>query len=236
MELRRDLLLAIGVLIMINIAIAFGAIGLFSRMSPAIDRILDQNVESFEAAGDMLMILSETHSHEQTAEQLHRRYAEALGRARQNVGEPNEGALLDQIEKNTAGALRGDPRALRQSIRAIDQLLHINRIAMDRQYHEARRLGLAGIWTVVFVATFSFIIGLITLRQIRMRILDPIGELHDVLSAFQRGDPFRRCHVIHTTSEVRHIFRITNELLDRIAPPSDLVGRRAPDQKQTAHR
>ncbi len=217
MELRRDLLLAIGTLIIINMAVAFGAIGLFTRMSPAIDRILARNVESIEAAGDLLNVLAITESGNPVPDKAKHRYEMALQRAAQNAVEPGEETLVNRIRDYSDGALSGNGRDTKRVVDAIEDLIRLNRAAMNREHAEARRLGLAGIWTVVFVATFSFAIGVVTIRRIRTRILDPIGELNDVLSAVNRGDPFRRCHVPETSAEVRNIFRLVNELLDRLA-------------------
>ena len=58
MRLQRDFLLSVGILVAFNILLAFGAIGLFTRMSPAIERILQENVYSTDAAEEMLALLA----------------------------------------------------------------------------------------------------------------------------------------------------------------------------------
>ena len=58
MELRRNLLFSIAALVILNLLLAFGAIGLFGRMGPAIARILQDNVYSLEACEAMLTELA----------------------------------------------------------------------------------------------------------------------------------------------------------------------------------
>ena len=53
MQLRREFLVGLGILVVLNVLFAFGAIGLLLRMSPAIERILKENVSSGEAADEM---------------------------------------------------------------------------------------------------------------------------------------------------------------------------------------
>lgn len=51
-------LFTLGGLIGVNLLFAFACIGLFTRMGPAIERILQENMHSIQAAEEMLFILA----------------------------------------------------------------------------------------------------------------------------------------------------------------------------------
>ena len=58
MELRRDLWLGLAALLAFNLVMAFGTVGLLTRIGPAVDRTLHENVASIQSAEQMLTLLA----------------------------------------------------------------------------------------------------------------------------------------------------------------------------------
>ncbi|HSR52320.1 MAG TPA: hypothetical protein VLV83_15950 [Acidobacteriota bacterium] len=212
MELRRDFILTVGVLLAFNILLSLGAIGLFSRMGPAIERILQENVYSIEACEEMLSVLA---SHQGAVPQPDRNgFRQALRRARQNITESEETPILDAIESRAAAALGGNPQSTRLLVADVRRLIRINRQAMESVDQEARRLGTAGAWSAVFIALLSFAGSMALVRRLSRRVLTPLLELHNTLESVRQGDPYRRCHFSDVPSELRTALKDVNRLLD----------------------
>ena len=53
MHLRTEIGLSIAALLVVQLSTSFAAVGLLSRMSPAVERIVEENLHSEEAALDM---------------------------------------------------------------------------------------------------------------------------------------------------------------------------------------
>jgi len=85
---------------------------------------------------------------------------------------------------------------------------------MRRADAKAKQLGYAGAWGVVFMATVSFMIGMIILRSLDKNLSEPIQEIDAVISAVREGDLMRRCTMKNPSSSIRKIFVNVNELLD----------------------
>ena len=58
MDLRRELITIIGLLVALCVLLAFGSLALFDRMGPAIDRILQANVYSITAAEEARVLVA----------------------------------------------------------------------------------------------------------------------------------------------------------------------------------
>lgn len=217
MQIRREFLVMIGVPVVLNILFAFAAIGLFTRMSPAIERILLENVYSIQACEEMLAVLAEA-AGGQAGEDARSRFEAALRRARNNVTEEEEKPVLDNLERDSVQALTGDSDARHRAVLALAQMVRINREAMGEVDREARRLGAAGAWTAAFIAAASFLLSILATRRLRNRILQPLVELHGVLSDVRSGEGRRRCRELEGPIEVRRVLESVNHLLDHGAP------------------
>lgn len=216
MTLRRDLLLAMGILVGISSVVSFGAIGLFARMSPAIEKILQENVVSIEASEEMLVVLAKVRAEPLTSSDQEA-FEKALGRARDNVTEESELPVILRIEGHWRNALEGNLRNLNLVVDEIRTLSAVNRQAMETSNRQARRLGEAGGWAAVLIALVALAIGVITIRKTDQRILRVFAELHEVLKADRRGDHLRRCQIPYTSNELREILLNVNGLLDERA-------------------
>jgi nitrate/nitrite-specific signal transduction histidine kinase len=212
-ELRRELVLVTTVLVILNIVLAFGAIALLARMGPAIERILEENVFSIVAAEEILSAVAATGSAPATDEER-RAVESALERAERNVTENEERPVLEQLRARLEPALSGGDQARREAVSDVQELIGINRRAMNRVDAEARRMGSAGAWAVVLLGILSFTLSLLAMGLLNRRILQPLEELHAVLEAVGRGDPLRRCHTGDAPIEVRQVTNGVNRLLD----------------------
>jgi hypothetical protein len=219
MQMRQQFRLSLAILVGFQLITAFGAIGLLSRMTPAIAEILDENDFSIEEAHRMLLVLARR-AFEPDQPALEQEFQQALARAYENITEPGEIEVLDQLKQSSPGALAGDAAALRQTVEGISRFVAINREAMLRADHEARRLGTAGAWSAVFLALAALASTVLVGRRLAERILDPLAELYEVSEAARAGDGFRRCRPMAATPEMVRLSESVNLLLDQRAAPS----------------
>lgn len=215
MDARRELLYHIGSLLVLNVLLAFGAIGLFVRMGPAIGNILEDNVYSIVAAEDILAVMAQPRPEGSSVFSRNERedVMSAIERARNNVTEDAEVPVLDRIERELPRALDGDTEARRALAGQLQVLIQVNREAMVAVDREAQRLGRAGAWSAVVVGFVSLVLSLIVLARLRSRLLLPLVEIRDVLLDAQSGGR-RRCRPRPAPLEVRRIAEMTNRLLD----------------------
>jgi hypothetical protein len=226
MELRRDLLLGVGSLFLLNLLVALVTIALFTRMGPVIDQIMRENVHSTEAGERMLAALA-TAGDGPMEPAERKRYVEALGAARSNVTEEAEKAPLDRLMALEPAVVAGAASARAEAVTQIDRLTAINYQAIAATALEARRLGLAGAWFSVFVAGFALILSVLAVRRLNQRLLVPVRELWATLEAARAGNTFRRCAGSHLPEEIWRIFTQVNEMLDQRSNPRPYTDRRA---------
>jgi methyl-accepting chemotaxis protein len=213
MELRRELVLTIGALVVLNLCLAFGAIGLFVRMGPAIERILQENVYSIAAAENMTAELALAGGAPLEPD-ARMRIERALAHAKRNVSEEQERPVLATLDRVLPSAIAGEPEGRRQAVVAVRQLIRINRVAMRNGSEEAWRLGGAGAWAAVFVGFLSFLLSIFVVVRLQKRFVRPLVDLHQVLESARRGDRYRRCRLADAPREVIQVTQAVNRLLD----------------------
>jgi hypothetical protein len=214
-RVRKTILIGAWIVVGTNLLLAFGAIALLTRMSPAIATILEQNDVSVEACQQMLAVLAAP-TEEGAVEARGARFEEAVRNAELNITDARERAVLDVIRAEADGALRGDAAATTRVIDAVQTLAGINREAMREADLQAMRLGTAGAWSVVLLALVSFLFSLIFIHRLNAQLLAPVAELREVLQSFQRGDVYRRCSTEGSPPELRILMQGVNDLLDRV--------------------
>lgn len=226
MGLYREIRLVMALLIAAILLTAFGAIALLDRMSPAIERILAENVHSLAAGADMLRALAET-ADGPAGEDAAAAYLAAMARARGNVTEEGEGPLLDALAAIGPQALSGDAALRRRATDLIGRLTALNRDAMVQADSKAKRLGRAGAWSMVILGFTSFGGALLLFGRVRRVAIEPITELHAVAAAFQAGDTLRRCRPPGPAAapELAVVARTLNTLIDEAASRSSPDGR-----------
>jgi methyl-accepting chemotaxis protein len=219
------LLLGAWTLVATNLVLAFAAIGLLMRMPPAISTILDRRDVSLEACEQMLAELA-TPASSRSLEDRSRRFTEALTRAEENVTEEEERSVVRDIHEGADDALLGDADAVLRELDAVQRLASINRAAMREAAEDAAALGSEGAWAVVLLAIVSFTVSLIFIRRLVDRMLAPLEELQETLSAAREGDVHRRSTAATAPPDLRAIMQDVNALLDRVqaSAPRKLYG------------
>lgn len=218
MQLPNAVRVGAWLLIGLNLLMAFGTIAIFTRMTPAIERIIERNERSLAAGEEMLTTLILARANHLPTEQrtgLRDRFLAALDTARGNITEGGEPEALDGITSHYEAAFAGEPVAIRSTVDSVSDLTRINRLAMRQADEAAQRLGIAGAWGVVFMALAMLAVTLIFLRAIRRRVIDPLVEIHEVLITARGESRFRRCGGGTAPShEVDAVYREINRLLD----------------------
>lgn len=200
-------------LVLLNLFLAFGAIGLLLRMGPAIERTLQENVYSIVAAEEMLAELAEAGSAPLEPE-ARARVLQALDNSKHNVTEEDERPVLAALELALPAAIDGDADGRHRAVNSVRQLIRINREAMRTVDDEARRLGDAGAWAAVFVGFLSFLLSVFVVVRIQRRFVRPLVDLHQVLEGAREGDRLRRCRLADAPREVIQVTQAVNSLLD----------------------
>ncbi len=213
MRLTFSVKLGAWLLIGLNLLMALGSVWVFSRMSPAIEIIIDRNERSLHSCEEMLSSLALVNENSNNAD-LRAVFTGALERAKNNITEPDEPAALAAIQKNFAGAFENDYESRGLTVASILELGKINRDAMIAADRKAKQIGNAGAWSVVFMAAAVFFSGIIYLRGLSKDLLTPIEEIYSVITAFKKGETMRRCHSASQTRDIRSVFNALNELLD----------------------
>ena len=209
MHLRRELFLWIGAVLLIELLTAAGAVGLFGRMTPAVAGILEENVRSTGAVERMLAVLAGTGDPSSRRRALWDAFAVAKG----NLTEAEEGPLLEQIEADLDDALV-DEIVRRRVVASLMELARINQASMHRADERAQRLGIAGAWAAVALGMTGLFVGVLVLRRLDRRLVLPLQDLHEVLSAASRGEGLRRAHVRAGPKELQRIGEEVDRLLD----------------------
>lgn len=215
MRLAKGLIIGAWFLVGINLLMAFGAIGIFMRMTPAIADIITKNERSLQACEGMLATLSLAREKNANLGELRKEFITALERANKNITEKEEPIALEKINKNYKQAFSGDLDALRLTVQATLDLGDINRTAMAYADRNAQQLGKGGAWGIVFMAICSFMVGVVFIRNLSQKLLDPLEEIKTVLLAHQNGETRRRCTGANLPPDIRAIYGSINNVLDR---------------------
>ena len=222
----RRLTLAVALLLAIQLLTSLGAIVLLGRMSPAIQKILEENVASVQAVETMALALAAP-----DGDEVRGRFFDALARAKSNVTIAAEAAPIATLERRADAALSGDPAAQRDAVLALAELGQVNREAMQAADDAAQRLGSAGAWAAVFLGIAGLALSSLTIRRLERRVLAPIAEIMRVVTAHRAGDTRRRCASPHATPELELVMTTLNELMDAkeravTVAPADTAGDR----------
>jgi methyl-accepting chemotaxis protein len=213
MEIRREILVGMATLLLFNMLLAFGSIGLLGRMGPAIARIVEENVAAMQAGQAILLVMADSGGRPaSTAER--QRFADAMREAIASTSMPEEKPILAALQKSSSAALAGDPAARTVVLSRATRLVGLNLAAMQQADARAQRLGAAGAWISVFVTVLSFALGISVLRRLDARIVVPLQDLNTVVEAASRGDRFRRCRPFSGPRELGQTLNTINELLD----------------------
>ncbi len=223
MRLVRGIHLGAALIVTMGLLLAFGSIAVFARMTPAIAVILEENDRSLEACERMLAALA-TQPRPGEDPGTVAAFEAALAAAKGNVTEAAEEPILAEIERTWQAERGGDPAVRPELVDAIGRLAAVNRRVMRAADARAADLGRAGGWSVAFMASITLVVFLVLLRSLDVRVLGPIQEIRDVVSARRGGDRRRRCSLPDAESEVRALGRDLNAILDELDGPGESPG------------
>ena len=192
MKLATEVGVFMGLIRTAVVLLGFGAVVLFDRMSPAIHRILADNVVTLVDVEQMLAVIGQP---ELPQAEAHKRFGDALHRALQNLTESDERPLLERIQVVWQDALREDstPAARQQLLTLLLDLSEVNRVSMEVADEEAARLGAAGAWSVVLLSLAILALSQFFGRRLDVRVVQPLRGLQEVVQAAEGGDRHRRC-------------------------------------------
>jgi hypothetical protein len=211
MEIRRDVSLGTGLIASVCVLLAFGIIGLFSRMTPAVEAILKDNVGSQSAAFDILEALARRAAGG-TLDST--RLADAISRARSNLTIEGEAELVSALEAAYPGSLTGDADALLRLATNARALWDLNMDAMRAADASAVRLGAAGAWTAVFGGILVIIIALLSWARLKQRVVEPLEDIARVLHGVRGQQPQLRCLRSGGAPDLDRLRGYLNDLLD----------------------
>lgn len=215
MRLAQAVRVGAWLLIGINLLMAVGTIGIFTRMAPAIAVIIEHNDRSLMACEEMLAILAVRGAGSAMPSEAARDFLSAFERAKSNVTEPEEPQILGKIEPRLGSLLQGENSSRDAVVADLLELGRINRDAMAATDRRAQQLGRAGAWGVVLMALSAFLAGVIFIRNLTHRVVLPLQEIHDVIAAQRSGETMRRCVGVDLSQDVAVVFTGINELIDR---------------------
>lgn len=213
MRIRHEASVGIGSILLLQVLLSALAIVLLTRMGPAIERILEDNVFSSQAVQEMLAVLADPEA--DTDPVRIARFEDAFERARENVTEEGERPFIAEIRRHRAAALRGELPARHAVIVALEGLAEVNRQSMVRSDLRARRLGQAGAWAAAVLGAISFALGIMVYQRLRLRLELPVELLRLTLHRLRTGDMRARCVIAEAPVELRDVARDLNVVLDR---------------------
>lgn len=211
MKLRREASLGIGAILTLQILLSMLAIALLTRMGPAIERILEENVYSGEAVEEMMALLASQTEPGPVPE----RFEQARRRAQDNVTEEPERPLLVTVERESPAAFAGELAARRDTLSALRQLGQVNRDSMSRADAQAKRMGQAGAWAAALLGGLALALGIVVYRRLRLRLELPIEELRRTTQRVRGGNLQARCPAGAGPYEVKQLADDLNWILDR---------------------
>jgi hypothetical protein len=221
MKLSHSLGVAGWLLIALQLAMAFASIWVFSRMSPAIETILEKNLRTLIACEEMLAALVNAAQNSDPAMDERLRFQSALQEAMDNITEDGESTLLAEIEATYGSYFDPFPPSPEPLVATIQALSKLNQQAMMTADHRAKKVGQAGAWGIVFMAAAVFALSLLFLRRVHRLLLIPVEEWSLVIREYLKGDRFRRCEEQALHPHISALQRDLNTLLDEAMDQKD---------------
>ncbi len=214
MDIKRETRLGLSVLLVIQVLLCMLSISVLTRMGPAIERILKENVYSAEAVEEMMAILARRDS----AGPVPSAFSAAQERVRDNVTEVEEEPLVQALDRDADAAFAGDVSARVRVVDALRQLGEVNRESMQVADDRAQRLGHTGAWATVLLGAFSLGFGIFVYRRLRLRLELPLNHIRRTMHAVRSGNRRARCGSVDGPTEVEQIAENIDWALDHSQP------------------
>jgi len=209
MHARAEIRLIIAALFVNQVVLAFASIGLLTRITPAVEGIINENVVSIEAVEQMFAGLAAPTVDDGVRES----FAAGLRQAESNVTEPSETPQIAVLNARSKEALDGDAEARRATVDALVHLGRINVESVRRADRKAQQLGAAGAWISAFLGALGFMLSVMAVRRVTRRFLEPLNELALTVEAYREGDVHRRFGTRDAPIELQRIGETINALL-----------------------
>jgi len=216
METRRDLLIAVFVVATACLVLCFVTVGLFARMSPAVDAVgAEARLASIEETQQLMGVFA-VRLGEAVDQAGVAKLEGALAELRARVAGDERGELLiARLTDAVGGAMFGERATLLELVDAAGSWVHDQTAGLRVTIERTARLGSAGAWAAALGGLAVTLLAFLAFARLERRIARPARELARVLSAAQSGDLFQRCRPLDGTSELEQALVTVNVLLDR---------------------
>jgi PAS domain-containing protein len=215
MQASRELRLWLGVLVAMQLVLAFGAVRLLGRVGPAVERTESGPLTALMAVQEMLAAAAVDGL--PTDERLEA-FGHALAQAQAVVTDADGQALLDAVAAQQKPALTGDTAARQRLVQQLQQFGQTRRGLIARASSRARRLSGGGAWAVVLLSLCTLTLSLLAAARLQRRLLAPVAEMHGLLASLAQGDRYRRWVGRRRSPEFEHMGEALNNLLDEHWP------------------
>ncbi len=214
MDVRRESRLGISVLLIVQVLLCMLSISVLTRMGPAIERILEENVYSAEAVEEMIAILA-LHNGQGPVPPA---FSAAQRRVQDNVTEAEEEPFVQHIGEDAPAAFSGDRAARARLVESLRKLGEVNRKSMRVADDRAQRLGQTGAWAAVVLGTCALAVGIVVYRRLRLRLELPLEYIRRTMHAVRTGNRRARCGTVDGPTEVEQIAENIDWSLDHSQP------------------
>ena len=194
------------ILLICSTIITLAGIRGFLKLEPYINTLNSRNTQSLYYAEQMLSSIS-------VKKDLNR-FKDNLEKAKNNITEVGEEEILNKIADNYIPAFKGNKKIEDIKIDEIAELSKINRLAMQRAGRTAKKTESVGIWIILFPSIFIWIIGFTILARLKRTFIEPIQELNDVISDYNKGNEMRRCPSYTISKDLQKLYDGINRILD----------------------
>jgi len=194
------------IILICSTVITIAGIRGFQRLEPFVNTLNSSNTKSLYYAEQMLSSIS--------AKKDIKVFEKNLNLAQNNITEPGEKEVLENIAGNYQPSFFGNNMYEEETISNITELSRINRIAMEQAGLRAKKMQTVGIWIIIFPSIFIWIIGFTLLARLKRTFIKPIQELNDVISDYNSGNCMRRCPSYTVSKDLQKLYDGLNRILD----------------------
>jgi len=194
------------IILICSTVITIAGIRGFQRLEPFVNTLNSSNTKSLYYAEQMLSSIS--------AKKDIKVFEKNLNLAQNNITEPGEKEVLENIAGNYQPSFFGNNMYEEETISNITELSRINRIAMEQAGLRAKKMQTVGIWIIIFPSIFIWIIGFTLLARLKRTFIKPIQELNDVIADYNSGNCMRRCPSYTVSKDLQKLYDGLNRILD----------------------
>ncbi len=219
MRIRSELRLGIGLLIGVQVTATVLAVRQLELLSPAVERVINDNISTLEAGEEILAALTRAES--RTRAERPMLVVRALETARAHLTLDGEAELVDIIDAHLDGALDGSPQDRARVVQAVRDLGDLNRRGVAEVDRDVQSRSIASAWVVLLFGVTAAALTLLLQRRWGDRFMLPILEMRDALADVESGNRFRRVTPLDGPDEAKELTAALNRLVDRAQRAED---------------